>query len=401
MISFILFEPLERTRFLPLVFAKPFSHLQIGIFSFQKRWEIFLQQKCEVLAPNYLQLSAKHNHSSVFFYINPQFLPTKDLVQAIESLNVGEVLCDTHDTIIAAHYTERLPSTPAIYAHSFIEKYIYTQPLLKIDTLWDLLTYNSACITTDFALLPPNVNAQNSLVHSMVLGEQLYIEQGAQVLCSTLNTTTGPIYIGKNVQVMEGSSLRGPLVLSEGVEIKMGTKIYGGTSIGAYCKMGGEINHSVVQDFSNKAHDGFLGSSLVGSWCNLGAATNNSNLKNNYKPVDIYSYEVGQYVPSSLQFLGLIMGDHTKTGINTMFNTGTVVGIHTNIFGSDFQDRFIPSYTWGDKNQRKNYIFEEAIKTATQMMARRNVTLDEKMTKIFEYLYEFRENPTFGINFAV
>jgi UDP-N-acetylglucosamine diphosphorylase/glucosamine-1-phosphate N-acetyltransferase len=224
--------------------------------------------------------------------------------------------------------------------------------------------------------------------------ELLFIEEGASVECSILNTKTGPIYVGKDAEVLEGCMLRGPLAMCEHSVTKMGTKIYGATTLGPHCKVGGEINNSVMFGYSNKGHDGFLGNSVIGEWCNLGADTNNSNLKNNYGIVKIWNYDTENYENTGLQFCGLFMGDHSKSGINTMFNTGTVVGVSANIYGAGFPEKFIPSFSWGGADGMMTYRAEEAIDAAERMMKRRNIELtyeDEQILRtVFEEDMDFR-----------
>jgi UDP-N-acetylglucosamine diphosphorylase/glucosamine-1-phosphate N-acetyltransferase len=217
---------------------------------------------------------------------------------------------------------------------------------------------------------------------------KIFIEEGASANDTTFNTTTGCIYIGKDAEVMEGSVVRGPFALCEHSVLKMSSKIYGATTIGPHSKVGGEVNNSVVFGYSNKAHDGFLGNSVIGEWCNLGADTNNSNLKNNYANVKLWNYSGENFIDTGLQFCGLIMGDHSKCGINTMFNTGTVAGVSSNIFGSGFPRNFIPSFSWGGAQGFTTYRFEHAIETAQLVMQRRNTELTDNDKDILKYIFD-------------
>ena len=259
---------------------------------------------------------------------------------------------------------------------------------LVLNFLWDIFSKNDSAIRDDFSLLTEGRKSQPISSSNKFAGsQQIFIEKGAVVECSVLNATNGPIYIGKNAEVMEGCLIRGPFALGENAVLKMGAKIYGATTIGPYCKVGGEVNNSVFQSNSNKAHDGFLGNSVIGEWCNLGADTNNSNLKNNYANVKIWSHATEEMVDTGMQFCGLFMGDHSKSGINTMFNTGTVVGVNANIYGSDFPIHFVPSFSWGTAQGFSDYRLEKALEVAERVMARRNQKLTTSERKILSHIF--------------
>jgi UDP-N-acetylglucosamine diphosphorylase/glucosamine-1-phosphate N-acetyltransferase len=267
--------------------------------------------------------------------------------------------------------------------------------LLKINNLWDIYKINEEALKLDFQLLTKGKTSQPISATNQVLGkENIFIEEGATVECATLNAQTGPIYIGKNAQIMEGAMVRGPLAMCENAVLKMGAKIYGATTLGPYCKVGGEVNNSVFFGYSNKGHDGFLGNSVIGEWCNLGADSNNSNLKNNYTEVKLWNYKTEKFEKTGQQFCGLIMGDHSKCGINTMFNTGTVVGVSANIFGSGFPRNFVPSFAWGGASGYSTFKTDKAFETAEAMMARRGKefeTIDRViMLKVFEDTAKYR-----------
>ena len=230
----------------------------------------------------------------------------------------------------------------------------------------------------------------------MIAPENIFIEEGAKLNFCTLNASSGPIYIGKNAEIMEGCVVRGALAMCENSVLKLSAKIYGATTLGPYCKVGGEVNNSVLMGYSNKGHDGFLGNSVLGEWCNIGADSNNSNLKNNYAQVRLWSYETENFAKTGLQFCGLMMGDHSKCGINTMFNTGTVVGVNANIFGSGFPRNFVPSYSWGGASGFTTYLTKKAFEVAKVVMARRNVEFtaqDEAiLTQVFEDTKKWRKD---------
>jgi len=253
---------------------------------------------------------------------------------------------------------------------------------------YHIFSLNEVEIQSDFDLLTEGrksipLSDTNTIINS----EKIFIEEGASVECAILNAKTGPIYVGKDAVIMEGSAIRGPLAMCEGAVLKMGSKIYGATTLGPYSKVGGEVSNSVLIGYSNKGHEGFLGNSVIGEWCNIGADTNISNLKNNYDEVKLWSYDEQRFLKTGLQFCGLIMGDHSKTGINTMFNTGTVVGINANIFGSGYPRNYVPSYAWGGAQGFKTYLLKKALETAEKVMARRNLTLTEEDKKILEHVF--------------
>jgi UDP-N-acetylglucosamine diphosphorylase/glucosamine-1-phosphate N-acetyltransferase len=241
----------------------------------------------------------------------------------------------------------------------------------------------------DFVLLTDVRRSSSIIGFNTVIGDQslLFVEEGATVEASVINTKGGPVYIGRGAEVMEGCLIRGPFALGEGAQLKMGAKIYGATSVGPECRVGGEVNNSVIMGYSNKAHDGFLGNSVLGEWCNLGADTNNSNLKNTYGEVKAWSYADNAMTGTGLQFCGLIMGDHSKSGINTMFNTGTVVGVCANVFDGGFPPKHIPSFSWGGRDATA-YDFTKAVDTARRVMERRHVTLTPIEEAILRHVHD-------------
>jgi UDP-N-acetylglucosamine diphosphorylase/glucosamine-1-phosphate N-acetyltransferase len=247
---------------------------------------------------------------------------------------------------------------------------------------------NEEVLIQDFDLLTNNRKSQKISKTNKLIGDSkfIFIEEGAIIEGAILNTTTGPIYIGHNAEIMEGSLIRGPFALCDNSTLKLGTKVYGASTIGPHCKIGGEISNVIFQSFSNKGHDGFIGNSVIGEWCNLGAGTNSSNLKNNYGEISSYSYEKLAEVETKQQFMGLFMGDHSKSAINTLFNTASVVGVSVTVFGADFPPKFIPSFSWGFSQPFVEFKFEKAIEAANNMMERRSLSLSEVDVKILNYL---------------
>jgi UDP-N-acetylglucosamine diphosphorylase/glucosamine-1-phosphate N-acetyltransferase len=260
---------------------------------------------------------------------------------------------------------------------------------LTVQNTWDIFAKNDTALRADFELVTQDRKSQPIPKSVNVIApENIFIEEGAKLEFVTLNASTGPIYIGKDAEIMEGSVIRGPFALCEGAGVKLASKVYGATTVGPYSKIGGEVNNSVLFAYSNKGHDGFLGNSVLGEWCNIGADSNNSNLKNNYEEVKLWSYETEGFAKTGLQFCGLMMGDHSKCGINTMFNTGTVVGVSANIFGSGFPRNFVPSFSWGGAAGFTTYTTSKAFATAKLVMSRRNVEFDEKEQAILEHVFE-------------
>jgi UDP-N-acetylglucosamine diphosphorylase/glucosamine-1-phosphate N-acetyltransferase len=259
----------------------------------------------------------------------------------------------------------------------------------KINFCWDIFTMNESAMSDDFQLLTKGKKSLPiSSTNRVINPGSIFLEEGAKVECTMLNASAGPIYIGRNAEVMEGAMIRGPFSLGEQSQLKLGSKIYGATTIGPHCRVGGEVSNSVIFGYSNKAHDGFLGNSVIGEWCNLGADSNNSNLKNNYSQVKMWNYREENYINTGLTFCGLMMGDHSKCSINTMFNTGTVVGVSANIFGTGFPPKFIPSFSWGGSDGFKTYRLEEAVEVASRVYERRGMKLADAEQKILKYLFD-------------
>ena len=326
--------------------------------------------------------------------INGTLLPNPKIAKLIIGLNQNEAILSNGE-LIAARLNEKqfnlLNSEEPINEINGME-IGRNDGYVKINNLWDIFQFNGEEIKSDFDLLTKNRPSQELSDSNRVIGNhQIFLEEGAKVECSILNTTGGPIYIGKDAEVMEGSIIRGPFALCENGVVKMGAKIYGDTTLGPYCKAGGELNNVVMSGYSSKGHDGFLGNSVVGEWCNFGADSNNSNLKNNYAEVKLWDYQENRFQSTGLQFCGLIMGDHSKCGINTMFNTGTVIGVNCNIYGAGFPRNFVPSFSWGGSGGYKLYQFDKAIETATKVMARRGKEMDEEERGILEYVFKITE----------
>ena len=382
--NIILFDGIYHKNLLPLTYTRPVAELRIGLFTIKEKWEQYIENPIQIKTQEYLSKKFGSPTMENSIGINASVLPSDDLMSSLLELKNRQILT-SKGKIIAIN---PLPLHSSNLEQELSEyKMVETKAeFMQIENVWDLFRLNDQAIRSDIELIKNDRTFVAPSQTNQLIGDDIYIEEGAKVECAILNTTTGPIYIAKGAEVMEGSILRGPIAVCENGVIKMGAKIYGATTIGPYSKVGGEVNNCMIQGYSNKGHDGFLGNSVLGEWCNLGADTNNSNLKNNYQSVDLYNYPEGKYVDTELQFCGLIMGDHSKSAINTMFNTGTVVGVSANIYGADFPSKFIPSYSWGGRKPLE-YKFEKAMDTAKRVMERRNISLTEEDLEILEFVY--------------
>ncbi len=384
--NYILFDDYARNHLLPLTFTRPVADIRIGIFTIREKWERLLKAKTSTLTVSYLTTKFPIKMEKDNVLINGSVIPTKKLVKMISQLQEDESLV-WDDKIIAQRVNKSKLDASPIVQDKKIMRLDKQETLIKIDFPWEIFSNNNKAIISDFKLATKHRESQKPDCSNTILGKgKLFIEKGARVNSSTFNTEKGPIYIGKDAEVMEGSMIRGPFVLGNNSVVKMGAKIYGPTTIGPHCKVGGELNNVVFFGYSNKAHDGFLGNTVIGEWCNLGADTNNSNLKNTYDEVRIWNYPNKTFIPTGLQFCGLIMGDHSKCGINTMFNTGTVVGVSANIFGPGFQRNFIPSFSWGGTSGMKPYNFDKAMLVASTVYKRRDLDFTDVDVKILQHI---------------
>lgn len=371
--------------FLPLTYTRPVSEIRMGILTFQERWKKLLQiEEVSFLTEDYLQKKFPETSHHDSLLIVPNFLPNEKVLEQMTTLQKGEALIYQNEVIAA-----RLDM--ADFSLSQITKMTDVEgELLFIKSPADIFTHNEAFLDFDFDLITKGRVSQELSPTNQFLGDKknLFIEEGAEVECATLNAKTGKIYIGKNTEIMEGALIRGGLALCEGSKINMGAKVYGPTTIGPYSKIGGEVNNIVVLGYSNKGHEGFLGNSVIGEWCNLGADTNSSNLKNNYANVKLWNYRQAKFLDTGLQFCGLIMGDHSKSAINTQFNTGTVVGVAANIFKPGFPPNLIKSFSWGGMNGDEKYRLDKVFEVMEKVMQRRKVVLTDIDKEIFSHLYQ-------------
>ncbi|MFC2112776.1 GlmU family protein [Bacteroidota bacterium] len=384
--NYILFDQ-DHTRenLLPFTFTRPVCEIRIGILTIREKWEKRMNCLSSWKTQSYLSEKYPVQTGEDNILINGSILPDNELVLEIKSLLLGQALY-SGEMLLAVRLDRE--GTDSFYPDSRYEKIEYGNDMLRIEFPWDIFTLNGAAIESDFALITTGKKSAPLSTTNQVLGSgNIFIEAGASVEFASLNTTKGSIYIGRNAEVMEGSLIRGPFALGENSTLKLGAKIYGPTTIGPHSKVGGEINNSIIFGYSNKAHDGFLGNSVIGEWCNLGADSNNSNLKNNYSEVRVWNYREESFIASGLTFCGLIMGDHSKCGINTMFNTGTVVGVNANIFGSGFPRNFIPSFSWGGAHGFSTYQLKKALEVAEEVMIRREIQLDTTEADILSEVF--------------
>lgn len=381
--NYILFDGNVRNALLPFTFTRPVADIRVGILTIREKWEKYLGYTTTTITEEYLSEKFPMVELEDNIMINASFLPNRVLAEMVRNLEENQAVF--YDDEVVAFYAKEEQEVDFDTFHCIS----YSGECLRIEHTWDIFQKNDAAIREDFKLLT-EVRDSQSIPKSVnvIAPENIFIEEGAKLEFVTLNASTGPIYIGKNAEIMEGSVIRGPFALCEEAQVKLATKIYGATTVGPHCRVGGEVNNSVMFGYSNKGHDGFLGNSVLGEWCNIGADSNNSNLKNNYEEVKLWSYESERFEKTGLQFCGLMMGDHSKCGINTMFNTGTVVGVSANIFGSGFPRNFVPSFSWGGASGFTTYMTNKAFETAKIVMGRRHVPFTEEDAKILEHIFE-------------
>jgi UDP-N-acetylglucosamine diphosphorylase/glucosamine-1-phosphate N-acetyltransferase len=382
--NYILFDGPSRNALLPFTFTRPVADILIGIMTIRQKWEMRLGSTTTTLTEEYLSEKFPMVELEENVMINASFLPNDVLAEMVSNLEPNQAIFKGDEVI--AFYTNDEQEEVDFDTYEIIE---YTDDCLTVEHTWDIFSKNDAAIREDFEYLTEDRKSQPIPKSVNVIApENIFIEEGAKLEFVTLNASAGPIYIGKDSEIMEGSVIRGPFALCENAQVKMASKVYGATTVGPYSRIGGEVKNVVLFAYSNKGHDGFLGDSVLGEWCNIGADSNNSNLKNNYEEVKLWSYETEGFAKTGLQFCGLMMGDHSKCGINTMFNTGTVVGVSANIFGSGFPRNFIPSFSWGGASGFTTYVTKKAFETARLVMSRRNVDFDEREAAILEHVFE-------------
>lgn len=392
--NIILFDGQERDNLLPLTFTRPAGDLRIGILTIKEKWEKYTGAEVSFLTQDYLKEKFPYKCKEQNYLINGSVIPDKNIIEEIKRLKIGQALVKDGELLATVAGENEIGRFNYKNINNFETEEVEFN-FNKIEYPWDIFSLNGKEIENDFKLLTTGRKSQKlSKTVNTNEPENIFLEEGAKVEFVTLIPDKGYIYIGREAEIMPGSIVKGSLAMGEHSVLKIGAKIYGPTTLGPYSKAGGEINNSVIWGYSNKGHDGFLGNSVLGQWCNLGADTNNSNLKNNYAEVKLWNYKKKGFIKSGLQFCGLIMGDHSKCGINTMFNTGTVVGVSANIFGSGFPRNFIPSFSWGGASGFTTYKLPKVFETAKLVMQRRDIELDDTekliLKTVFEQTEEFR-----------
>ena len=386
--NFILFDDERYFSFLPLTHTRPVADLRCGFFTMQERWHHLLLSPPSFLSQPHLSEKFPLITGNDNILINSGLFPSAPLMEAIVQLKKNTYLIQNHVLLAARCSEEQTMAFDISTIQSSGNAIEFNGPVQFLNHPWDLFQLNGMAIEYDVHLLTNGRTSAPVSDTNTVLGHRLFIEEGARVEASVINTLSGPVYIARGAEIMEGCMIRGPLGLGKDSVLKMGAKVYGATTLGPGCKAGGELNNVVFQANSNKAHDGFLGNSVLGEWCNIGADSNNSNLKNNYAEVRLWSYKTGKFEYTGLQFCGLIMGDHSKCGINTMFNTGTVIGVACNIFGSGFPRNFVPDFSWGGAQGMEVYQPKKVFEVAELVMQRRKLSLEETDKKILSWVFE-------------
>jgi UDP-N-acetylglucosamine diphosphorylase/glucosamine-1-phosphate N-acetyltransferase len=382
--NYILFDGPARNALLPFTFTRPVADILIGIMTIRQKWEMRLGLTTTTLTEEYLSEKYPMVELEENVMINASFCPNAILTEMVSNLEPNQAIFKGEEVI--AFYTNDQQEEVDFDTYEILE---YADDCIAVKNTWDIFSKNNLAIQEDFEYLTEDRKSQpipKSV--NVIAAENIFIEEGATLEFVTLNASAGPIYIGKDSEIMEGSVIRGPFALCENAQVKMGSKVYGATTVGPYSRIGGEVKNAVLFAHANKGHEGYLGDSVIGEWCNLGADTNNSNLKNNYEEVKLWSYETEGFAKTGLQFCGLMMGDHSKCGINTMFNTGTVIGVSTNIFGTGFPRNFVPSFSWGGAAGFTTYLTKKAFETARLVMSRRGIEFDEIEAAILEHVFE-------------
>ncbi len=392
--NIILFDDDHWKSLLPISYTRPIADFRVGILTIKQKWELYLEGEGSYITQDYLSKKYPIKIANENLVINSRYLPNKKLVRLILQLELNDAILH-NDNLVAAKLGSQqfdklvekneldelkgLDLNNDIDANDFIKR------------PYDIFRVNKNEIRKDYELLTKGRSSQELEEHHFYQGSEnnIFIEEGAILEPAFINAEDGPVYIGKDTHVMQGAMIRGPFALCNNAVVKMGAKITGATTVGPYCKVGGEINNVVFQAYSNKAHDGYLGNSVIGEWCNLGADSNSSNLKNNYSNIKMWDYSTDTFSSSELQFCGIIMGDHSKTGINMMFNTGTVLGVSCNVFGSGFPRTIIPSFSWGGKKGYTTFKIEKSLEVARLVMARRALELSEEDKLIMEHIYHY------------
>lgn len=382
--NYILFDGSSREDLLPFTYTRPVAEIRVGIMTIREKWELLLGNTVTYLTEEYLEKKFPLVEFDENIYIDASVIPTKELAEEIQFLSKNQaILCND---VVVAFFALLTQEQINFDSYEFID---FTKDVLIIEKLPDVFSHNFTAIQHDFHLITEDRESEKiSLTNNIIGRENVFIEKGAVLEFVTINATNGPVYIGKDTLVMEGSMLRGPIAINDNSVVKMGTKIYGGTTVGPNCTVGGEIKNVVFFGNSNKGHDGYLGNSVIGEWCNIGADTNCSNMKNNHSDVSVWNYGSSNFESAQTQFCGLFLGDYSKLGINSMINTGTVIGVSTNIFGGGFPEKFIPSFSWNAIEKIETYRLDRALDDASKMHALKKQDISNLESEILEFVFE-------------
>jgi len=381
--NYILFDGEYRDNLLPLTYTKPVADLRIGILTIREKWEKWLGSSTTTITEDYLSDKFPMVEMEENVMINASVLPSEDLVDLITELSASQAVFKDGE-LIAFHSKEN--EEVDFDTYKIIE---FKGEIIQLKHNWDLFSYNGEALEADFEILTKDrKSAHIPDTVQCINKDRIFLEDDVEINFAMLNASKGPIYIGAHAEVQEGSMIRGPFAMGEHSVVKMGTKVYGATTLGPKSKIGGEVNNAILSGYCSKGHDGYLGNAVIGEWCNLGAGTSNSNLKNNYAEVKTWEYTEERFVNTGLQFCGLIMGDHSKCGINTMFNTATVIGVSANIFGSNFPRNFIPSFSWGGASKMISYALDKAHETTDKVMSRKNEEYTDEDKRIMKHIFE-------------
>jgi len=390
----IFFDDDKWKSILPLTYLKPACELRVGILTIAEKWKLLFDDATHGYITNdYLSHKYKISLEDTNIAINGRLLPNANVISLIKRLQPNQGLL-YQDIFIGGILSKEQFDIENQDIHiddmEMIDISSYdSRDLIFVERPQDLFLFNSSEIVKDYNLVTQGKKSATLNSTNRTYGlEKIFVEEGAKVDFSILNASDGPIYIGKDAVILENSVIKGPVCIGDNAVVKVGAKIYQGTTLGPYCKVGGEVKKSVFQGYSSKAHDGYLGDSVIGEWCNLGADTNCSNLKNNYSEVKTYNYKSKEFELTGLQFCGIILGDHCKTGINSMFNTGSVVGVSSNLFGASFPPKFIPSFSWGGSEGFETYTFAKAMDTINRSMQRKGLRLSHDEIEILKFVFE-------------
>lgn len=385
--NYVLFDKVSRDALFPIVYTRPVGSIRIGMLSLKEKWEHFLKRETTFLVPDYLSEKFSSKQEKINVFINSSVIPDLQLANEIETLRKGQKLIQNEELI--AFVSGPVSWSDINKMVSSFESIHYNNKFKFISNTWDIISFLKDELINDFSLKCRDYQTNNLPKHvTAISSENVVLGKNVRLGVCILNASVGEIVIDNDAEIQDGAILKGPIYLGKNSTIKMGAKIHGNVSIGNNCKVGGEVCDSIFQAYSNKGHDGFLGHSYLGEWCNLGADTNNSNLKNTFDKVRIWNYASEKFDRTDLQFLGMIMGDHSKTGINTMLNTGTVIGVASNVYGAGFPRNFMPDFTNGGPQKMDVFQLKKAFKMAEEMMLRRGLIFSKLDEMIFNYIFE-------------